>query len=122
MADSDVFARNLLSRELSRDGYFILCAANCEEAIALSHNFTGKIQLFLSPSDLPGRTTLAERMIRDHPGIRVLIISAATHTNLIGGNRVRGAPSGEKTALPETLLSEIQRALADTEFSGAAEV
>jgi DNA-binding response OmpR family regulator len=120
LADSDVFARNRLNRELSREGYFVLAAANCEEGIALSRNFTGKIQLFLSNSDLPGRTTLAERIVCDHPGIRVIVISAATHAELIG--RVRGTPPGERTAVPEVLRNEIRRALTDAEFSGAAEV
>jgi CheY-like chemotaxis protein len=122
VANNNVFARNLLNRELSRDGYFVLAAANCEEAIALASNFTGEIQLFLSNSDLPGITTLVETIVRDRPGIRVVVIAAATHAELVGGSRVRRAPPGEGTAVPEALRSQIRRALADAEFSGAAEV
>jgi ActR/RegA family two-component response regulator len=121
VTDSDVFARNLLNRELSREGYFVLGAANCEEALALSRNSAGKIHLVLCNFDLSGRENLMEGIVRDQPGIRVIVISAATHAKLIGG-RVRGTPSGEGTAVPEVLRSEIRRALADTEFSGVAEV
>jgi hypothetical protein len=122
VANSNVFARNLLNCELSRDGYFVLGAANSEEAIALSHNFTGKIHLFLSNFDLPGRESLTKGIVRDRPEMRVIVISAATQTELIEGRPVRGRPSGGAAALPEVLHSEIRRALSDAESGDAAEV
>jgi CheY-like chemotaxis protein len=122
VTDNDVFARNLLNRDLSREGYFVLGAANCAEAIALSHNFAGKIHLFLCNFDLPGREHLTDGIVRDRPGIRVIVISVATHTELIEGRSVRGRWSGQETALPEVLHNEIRRALSDTESGDAREV
>jgi CheY-like chemotaxis protein len=122
VAESDVFARNLLSRELSREGYFVLGAANCEEASALSRNFAGKIHLFLSNVDLPGREGLMEELVRDRPEIRVIVISAATQTALLDRRPVRGRPPDGGAALPEDLHSEIRQALSDAESRDAAEV
>src|SRR5262249_35775073 len=76
IADSDVFARNFLSRALSREGYYVMSASNCEEAIRLSDNCDGQIRLLLFDSDLPGSTAVAECVRNDHPDARVLIISA----------------------------------------------
>jgi CheY-like chemotaxis protein len=115
VADSDVFARNLLIRELSRSGYFVLSAANCDEAIALSGNFPGKIRLFLSNSGLPGRKGLAERLVRERRDVRAIVISASTHAVLIEQSQARGA-------LPDALQAEIRRAFTAEEFSEAAEV
>jgi DNA-binding NtrC family response regulator len=115
VADNDVFARNLLIRELSRDGYFVLGAANCEEAIALSASFAGEISLFLSNSDLPGRRGLTERILRERPRTRVVTISARTQADLIERSHARGA-------LPDALSAELRRALTAGEFFGTTEV
>jgi CheY-like chemotaxis protein len=115
VADNDVFARNLLIRELGRDGYFVVSASNCEEAIALLGSFAGKIALFLSNSDLPGRIGFTERILRERPGIRAITISAGMQAELIERSQARGT-------LPEALLAEIRRALTPGDFSGAAEV
>jgi DNA-binding NtrC family response regulator len=122
VADSDVFARNLLSRELSRDGYVVLGAANCEETIALSHSFIGKIHLFLCNFDLPGRESLTSRIVRERPEIRVIVISVATHAAMIERCPVRGGASSGGAALPEALDHQIRRALGDAELGDAAEV
>lgn len=122
VADSNVFARNLLNRELSHEGYFILGAANCEEAIALSRNFAGRIHLFLSNFDLPDRESLTAEIVRERPEIRVIVISAGTHTELIEGRQARGQPAGGRAWLPQALHDEIRRMLSDTESGDAAEV
>ena len=122
LADSDVFSRNFLIRELSREGYFVLGAANWEEAIVLSETFAGSIQLLLANTDLAGRKTLTEKIVRDRPEIQLIVISARTHAALMERSRARDGPPKERTALPEVLDREIRRALTTKEFSNVAEV
>jgi DNA-binding NtrC family response regulator len=122
VADSDVFARNFLIRELSREGYFVLGAASSEEAVVLSRTYTERIHLLLSNFDRRRRRTLTESIVRDRPEIQVITISASIHADLIERSRVRGASPGQRTGLPETLNSAIRRALMAAKFSDAAEV
>jgi DNA-binding response OmpR family regulator len=120
LADSDTFARNLLSRELSREGYYVLAASNCEEALRLAHNFEETIHLLLANSDIPGREDCTDGVVRDRPDVRVLLISATTHEDLIRRSREQARWSG--TILPEQVRNRIRRAFTDPAVSSAGEV
>ena len=111
IADNNVFARNLLTRELVDHGFFILAAANCEEAMRLSQSFEGEIQLLLSNADLPNGPVLADMMERQRPGIRLLEISKTTHDELIERSQERARWMKNRSCLPEDFLKEIRNAL-----------
>ena len=119
LAASDVFVRNLLSRALTREGYFVLDAANCDEALHLSIGFEGKIDLLLASSDIPGRMTFTEAIVRERPRIRVLVISLATQEDLI--QRSKEHTRWPRALLPEELKVKIRRATTDPPF-GATEI
>jgi hypothetical protein len=87
LADSDVFVRNLLCRELTLEGYFVLAGSNCEEALRLSSSFEGTIDLLLANSDIPGRVTFTDSISKERPEMRILVISIPTHENLIQRSR-----------------------------------
>jgi len=109
LADSNVFARNLLSRELTREGYYILAASNCEEVLRLSSSFEGAIHLLLANCDMTGRAVFSDAVIRDRPKTPVLLISARTHENLV--ERTRERVRWSETKLPEQVRIRVREAI-----------
>ncbi len=120
LADSDTFARNLLSRELSREGYYVLAASNCDEALRLAHNFEEPIHLLLANSDIPQREDCTDGVVRGRPDVRVLLISATTHADLIQRSRERAKWSG--AILPEEVRKKIRQTLNDATAPSAGEL
>jgi CheY-like chemotaxis protein len=120
LADSNVLSRNFLSRKLSQEGFFVLAASNHQEALQLSQSFDGEIHLLLSPSDLSERAAMTEQIVRDRPDIAVLVISAATHADLIQRSREQLADARSNFSLPEEIESKIRQALTDPEFRGGS--
>jgi two-component system, cell cycle sensor histidine kinase and response regulator CckA len=118
LADSNVLSRNFLSRKLSREGYFVLAASNHQEALQLSQSFESKIHLLLSPSELAGGAAMIEQIVRDRPDIAVLVISAATHADLIQRSREQVANVG---SLPEVIERKIRQALTDPASPGSSD-
>jgi CheY-like chemotaxis protein len=116
LAESDVFARNLLTRELSRDGYFVLAASNADEALRLSRSFEDKIQLLLCNNGLPERPILMDTILRERPGIRLLILSAPTHGELVRRGREPGSLPGDGHFLREAVRLKIRQAMTDPNF------
>jgi DNA-binding response OmpR family regulator len=120
LADDDTLVRNLLSRELSREGYYVLAASDCDEALRLASSFEGTIHLLLAGSGIPGRETLTGRLVRDHPEVRVLVISATTHEDLIKRAREGGQWSG--AILPEAVRQKIRQTLSSPAPAGEGEL
>ncbi|MBV8904872.1 MAG: hypothetical protein JOZ22_14665 [Acidobacteriia bacterium] len=113
IADSNVFARNLLIRELVEEGFFILAAANCEEAIRLSQSFEGEIELLVLNDDLPGQQALVDAIQGQRPGIRLLTIPSETHKNLVEISQQRARWVKDRSSLPGEFRKQIREALAN---------
>jgi DNA-binding NtrC family response regulator len=111
LADSDVFVRNLLCRELTREGYFVLTGSNCDDALRLSSNFEGVIDLLLANSDIPERGTCTDAIVRERPQMRMLLISVSTHEGLI--QRSREKIQWSTASLPAEVRAKIREAIAD---------
>lgn len=111
LADSDVFVRNLLCRDLTREGYFVLAGSSCEEVLRLSSSFEGIIDLLLANSDIPGRVIFTDVIARERPEIRMLVISATTHEDLMRRSREQIQWFG--TILPAEVRTRIREAVAD---------
>jgi CheY-like chemotaxis protein len=121
VADRDILARNFLCRELTREGHFVLAAADCQEAIQLSERFEGRIHLVLSAGDLPARAVLIDRMLCDRPDISVIEISGQVRADVMERSRERGAQSDGKRSLPQELRDKISQALTVPEGAGTSE-
>jgi two-component system cell cycle sensor histidine kinase/response regulator CckA len=99
VVDDEVSLRRLLVRELRSEGYDVVEAGYGLEALAVARSSAEPIDLVLSDIVMPGiiGTELAQRLLAEHPGIRVVLMSAHT----LGQS---AAPSGTPGDVP--LLSK----------------
>jgi two-component system cell cycle sensor histidine kinase/response regulator CckA len=83
VVDDEGSIRHLLARHLRTEGYNVIEAGYGLEALAVARSSPEPIDLVLSDIVMPGMigTELAQRLLAEHPGIRVVLMSAHT----IGG-------------------------------------
>ena len=114
LVEDEESVRRFAERVLSRGGYTVLAAAEGAEAMALSRQHPGLIQVLVTDLMMPrmNGSDLARRLMAERPGIRVLFISgydrdaARTRTPLEPGTDFI-----EKPFSPEALLDRIHRLL-----------
>ena len=77
VAEDEVLIRNFVCLQLQREGYHVLAASDGQEALDLSRAYTGRIQLLLTDVKMPKMNglSLAERLLNERPGLRVLVMS-----------------------------------------------
>jgi DNA-binding response OmpR family regulator len=77
VAEDDAMVRNLVRLLLGRAGFRVLAAADGPEALEISRNFGGRIDLLLADVNMPGMkgTMLAQQVKRERPEIAILIMS-----------------------------------------------
>ena len=77
VAEDEVIVRNVVCLLLQREGYQVLSAADGKEALELAREYQGTIDLLLSDIKMPRMDgiSLAEHVIEERPGIRVLLMS-----------------------------------------------
>jgi two-component system cell cycle sensor histidine kinase/response regulator CckA len=77
VVDDEVMVRNIVQITLEADGYFILAAHDGEEALHISRSFPGTIHAVLSDVRMPkiDGLELRERILKERPGIPVLLMS-----------------------------------------------
>ncbi len=75
--DDEQMILELLKAILSRAGYRLLMASGGEEALALSRNFPGRIDVLLSDCSMPGMSglELASALETERPDLEPLLIS-----------------------------------------------
>ena len=80
VADDDEFIGQLVRMTLEEAGFFVLTASDGEQALKLSRSFPGVIHVLVSDILMPRMDGLAlrEQILRDRPGIRVLLMSGQT--------------------------------------------
>jgi PAS domain S-box-containing protein len=80
MAEDETAVRDVAEVMLRRVGYEVLSAANAEEALQVAATHTGPIDLLLTDVIMPGMNgrQLAERLLTERPGLRVLYMSGYT--------------------------------------------
>jgi len=95
VVDDESTLRQLLARQLRNDGYTVLEAAYGLEALAVARSSRQPIDLVLSDIVMPGMigTELAQRLVAEHPGIRVVLMSAHSIGEL-------AAPVGRPGSVP----------------------
>lgn len=78
VVDDEVSLRQLLVKQLRSEGYTVLEAAYGMEALAVARTSEEPIQLVLSDIRMPGMlgTELAQRLLAEHPTVRVVLMSA----------------------------------------------
>jgi CheY-like chemotaxis protein len=109
VVENDVLIRNLISMSLNNDGHFVLAAANHAEAVELSRTFPGEIRLLIG-----NNAGLAQAILAERPNIRVILLSAATSTELKAIVRtVHPTAFLGRSVLPQKLRDVIQQALTE---------
>src|SRR5579885_2549808 len=77
VVDDEPFVRNIVQRSLTDVGYHVLTASDGAEALDVSRAHMGAIDLVLSDVIMPNMpgTELAERIVEERPGIRVILMT-----------------------------------------------
>jgi CheY-like chemotaxis protein len=78
VVDDEFSLRQLLVRQLRTEGYNVLEAGYGLEALEVARNSVQPVDLVLSDIVMPGMvgTELARRLVTEHPGIHVVLMSA----------------------------------------------
>jgi DNA-binding NtrC family response regulator len=90
--DDEVSLRQLLVRQLRSEGYKVLEAGYGMEALVVARTSPEPIHLVLSDIRMPGMlgTELAQRLMAEHPSVRVVLMSAHALDDLTTVNDRRG--------------------------------
>src|SRR5262249_26184285 len=77
VAEDDVLIRNTVRQLLQADGHEVLVATNGHEALELSRDYHGVIDLLLTDVQMPrmGGPALVKQIIKERPGIKVLVMA-----------------------------------------------
>lgn len=112
VAEDDVVVRNLINTVLTRTGYAVLLACDGMEAIQVSRRHKGQIDLLLSDVTMPRMDglELVKRLRQDRPGIKALLISGRTSSEVAGGSTSFDFLA--KPFLPAALKARIETILA----------
>jgi len=129
VVDDESSLRQLLVRQLRSEGYNVVEAGYGLEALAVARSSSEPIDLVLSDIVMPGMigTELAQRLLAEHPGIRVVLMSAHTLDPLVdpsgrpGNVPVLAKPfEGQKMLALVELTLNTTRGLADQSTAGLA--
>lgn len=114
LVEDEDAVRRLASRVLERNGYTVLTAACGEDALKLLEGGGGAIDLLLTAGVMPGMSgrELAERLVPQIPGIRLLYASGYTEDAIVRhGVSGRGTAFLEKPFTPTDLLRKVREVL-----------
>ena len=114
LAEDDPLVRDLAEDVLRQGGYQVLSAGRGDEALALSDQHGGTIDLLVSDlimPDMSGRD-LAERLVARRPGLRVILASGYADGDVLqrAASELRGALL-PKPFTPAALLRAVRDAL-----------
>jgi DNA-binding NtrC family response regulator len=92
VVDDEVALRRLIVRQLRIEGYKVLQAGYGLEALAVAAASPEPIDLVLSDIRMPGMpgTELAQRLMAEHPGLQVVLMSAHPIDDLTFSTDCRG--------------------------------
>jgi len=113
LVEDDDAVRTAVRRILESAGFEVLEAVDADRAIELAREHEAPIDLLLTDVIMPGASgaELAERLIRERPGLRILFMSGHAGDEL--SRRGVGATAAllEKPFTAEALLAAARRAL-----------
>jgi len=109
--DDEALIRNLVTLLLQHEGYFVLSAADGHEALELSRQYPGAIDLLITDVNMPrmNGTDLCAHLMEERPGIKVLVMSGAAMSEVVRRNA--NMPFLPKPFDGETLRSRVRELL-----------
>jgi|SRR5579872_7397984 len=77
VAEDEVMIRNIVRHLLEADGHEVLAAADGEEALALSRQYAGTIDLLITDVVMPRMDglSLIRQILEERPNLRILVMS-----------------------------------------------
>ncbi len=114
LAEDDEDVRILASHILNEQGYKVLEAKNGEEALSISENENGNIELVLTDVIMPGITgkELAEQLVSTHPNLKVIYFSGYTDDAIVRhGVLEEGIHFIQKPFTASALLNKVRQVL-----------
>lgn len=107
VVDDEDSVRNFICYILETAGYAVLTAADGEQALQVYRTFPTTIHLLLSDVFMPnlGGMALREQILREHPGMKVLLMSGTVEQPPEGVEFLR------KPFEPEILTQLVRRLL-----------
>ncbi len=115
LVEDEPALRRLTKRLLTQQGYEVVEAASGDEAVRIWDQRCGEIDLVFTDMVMPGEVNgqqLAEKVLADKPGVKVIITSGYP-TGLASGSNSTGQPIVwlPKPSLPNDLLAVVRECL-----------
>lgn len=107
LADDELVVRSLARSVLTRAGYKVLDAVDGEQALEVSRQYAGPIDLLLTDVKMPKMDglQLSAHISRERPGIKILLMSGRASSELVVlGERM---PFLRKPFLPDALCEKL---------------
>jgi DNA-binding NtrC family response regulator len=114
VVEGDVMVRNALVRILTEESYEVLEAVSAAEALRVSGQFNGIINMLIGDRSLKTTTglELAEQILRSRSGLRTFQVCAAWREDLARQARLMfGAGISQRPFLSRDLADEVRRIL-----------
>jgi DNA-binding NtrC family response regulator len=114
VVEDEASVLRLVRRVLESEGMVVLSAQDAEEALLLTSQHGGAIDLLLTDVVMPGRNglDLARRVERDRPGTRVLFMSGYADHAVVQRDIIdAGRPFLQKPFAPDRLLARVRDVL-----------
>ena len=107
VAEDDVIVRNTVRVLLQKEGHDVLVAADGYEALELSRDYTGSIDLLLTDMRMPrmGGAALVEQIRKERPEIRILVMAGLV------GDRLPQHPFLAKPFSAEVFRTKVREVL-----------
>ena len=124
VAEDDPQLRSLVRRCLASSGYSVIEACDGAQALDLAASHVGTIDLLVTDIVMPNLSgkDLAERLLLDRPGLRVLYMSGYSDEAIARhGELTPGAVFLQKPVTPNALVRAVRSTL-DTELSAVSSV
>lgn len=111
LAEDEPEIRRLLGDSLTKEGFEVLTAADGQAALKIARHHEGTIDLLITDVEMPKLDgfDLQERLRRERPDIKLLVISGALDPNIEGAD----FPLLRKPFLPSELTAKVRQILGD---------
>jgi DNA-binding response OmpR family regulator len=112
LAEDEELVRDLIALSLEREGHFVLVAADGRQALEMSRDYRGSIDLLITDIVMPQMDgiELSRHLQNERPEIRVLAISGKPAAEVMA--RDSGFVLLQKPFLPRDLKAKVREVLA----------
>jgi two-component system, cell cycle sensor histidine kinase and response regulator CckA len=111
VAEDEMMIRNIVRHMMESEGHEVLTTADGAEALELSRNYTGTIDLLITDVVMPrlDGLSLIQRILEERPNLRILVMSGRPSPEL--GLRSIGFPLVRKPFLPAAFREKVREVL-----------